>query len=160
MEKEELRVNLKNEIKHYDKEMLHLASTFIYNWIEGPWTPQELSSEEIKELKKRLEEAKKGKGIPHEEVISELRKKYNLTEEKSAKYKAQYLKELKTEVMDLLDELDESGMIRLDQFLKSQSYEDEWDDLTQAEKNSVERGIKDADNGRLVDVSEVIKEHS
>lgn len=74
MGKEELKLHLESQVKHFSSEMLHLTAMFIYNWTEGPWTPPDLSKEERRKPEKHSKKEKRDPthGLSKEKVKIEI----------------------------------------------------------------------------------------
>ena len=67
--------------------------------------------------------------------------------------------ELKQNIINLLQSTeDESKLIVAYNALKKDNEHDWWDDLTDEQKASVEKGIKQADNGELIPHNEARKQ--
>lgn len=158
MEIHELRSHLKEEINTAEEDLLGLISLFLYNWTEGPWTPPPLSKEQIEEIEKRAEAFEKGKSeaIPMEEVFEELEKKYGFFREEGETYKLGREKEVRAELMKMLQHVNREQLLQLEMFLESHKQNKQERRLTKTERLAIKRGQLDSKEGRLSDAFEFL----
>jgi predicted transcriptional regulator len=65
----------------------------------------------------------------------------------------------KLELIQWLSSLSDAKTIERLLSIKQEVQQDFWDELSEAEKQSIEQGIKDADEGRLVPHTEIRKKY-
>jgi len=65
----------------------------------------------------------------------------------------------KLELIQWLSSLSDAKTIERLISIKQEVQQDFWDELSEAEKQSIEQGIKDADEGRLVPHAEIRKKY-
>ena len=63
----------------------------------------------------------------------------------------------KYQLIEWITNISDSALI--DRLMKIAEKTDWWDEISQAERNSIERGLKDIENNRVFDHSEVIKKY-
>lgn len=104
-----------------------------------------LVTEKIEEGLKQVEN---GETIAHEEVVDYFKKKWDTQSEK-------------LKLIEWLIALQDPTTIEKIKFLRDNQSEtsDWWDTLTEAEKESIDRGLDDIENGRTVPHSEVRKKY-
>jgi predicted transcriptional regulator len=67
------------------------------------------------------------------------------------------LQSKKLELIQWLDSLTDLSVIEKIAFLKKQEEEDWWDSTSEAEKKSINQGLRDAEDGKLIDHEEAKK---
>jgi len=67
------------------------------------------------------------------------------------------LKEIKYQLIEWITSISDSGLI--DKLMKIAEKTDWWDEISEAERNSIERGLKDIEKNRVFDHSEVRKKY-
>ncbi|MEX0719261.1 MAG: hypothetical protein WD059_01250 [Balneolaceae bacterium] len=159
MDKFKLQEEVADKIRIYEGELLQLASMFLYNWTEGPWTPNPLTPEQIKELEKGIEEAESGLTYTMDEVYKIFEEKYGYAREKSVEYEAEQDEALRRELMKMLDYISLEHLIRLDIFLESHEKPSAWKELSKENQASIQRGKEDSKAGRVTDAAEFLKKH-
>jgi|GEM_PF-2431448 TPP-dependent 2-oxoacid decarboxylase len=158
MDLEQLKIKLRSQIQTSESEQLQLISFFIYNWTEGTWTPDPLTKEQIEELKRRVDQLERGEveTVSMEEVLEELKQKYGFVRDESEAYKLAHEQEERKELSKMLEEISKEQLIQLQIFLDSQSVNDGFKELSASDRQSINRGKKDSEEGRLVDAFEFL----
>lgn len=161
METEKLREIIKEEISQLEGDMLQLASMFIYNWTEGPWTPAPLTSDQIAELERRIEEVESGETelISMDEVLEEFREKHGLVREEGEQFRIQKNEKERGDLVEMLNHVSRAHLHRLNSFLESYKEVTKWEGLDERTKESIQRGMSQAKAGKLTDAFEFLKNH-
>lgn len=151
--------HLKETISKLEGENLQLASMFLFNWTEGPWTPAPLTPEQVAEIKKRADDLKSGKtkAISSEEVFKELEEKYGFVREKGAEYEAKREKEERARLLKMIGHISREHLIQFDVFLESYRQKSTWKSLSVEGQESILRGMEDSKKGNLTDAFEYLK---
>lgn len=71
------------------------------------------------------------------------------------------LEAIKLELIEWVTQLNDSDMLDLLKSMKEsqESEQDWWQDLTEVQKESIDRGLKDIEEGRVIPHSEVMKKY-